>query len=190
MTEEAKRAYEKIDHTLCLNQNEGFLQFGLDTEEHIDCKDAWEMTYCLDTLFVELEKATEREVSDEVMSALEELKSITPTHVEYSRDEDLNGDWVYDTTEVEDNPLGEDYGYLFAIIESALLVKSKKEKAFDTIIVKNPLEAGIAVNYVKTNINYTGMLTYEKYCMTIREADRLSEENFNSLVEVMKNGVI
>lgn len=44
------KAYEKIDHTLCINQWKGNLQFGLDTEEHIDCSDVYEMTECLDTV--------------------------------------------------------------------------------------------------------------------------------------------
>ena len=43
-------AYEKLNHTLCLNQNEGNLKFSIDNEEHIDCKDADEMVECLEVI--------------------------------------------------------------------------------------------------------------------------------------------
>ena len=43
-------AYEKINHTLCLNQNEGNLKFGIDKENKIDCKDANEMVDCLEII--------------------------------------------------------------------------------------------------------------------------------------------
>ncbi len=43
-------AYEKINHTLCLNQNEGNLKFGIDSENEIDCKDADEMVDCLELI--------------------------------------------------------------------------------------------------------------------------------------------
>lgn len=44
-------AYEKLNHTLCLNQNEGNLKFGIDAKgEQIDCKDADEMVDCLEII--------------------------------------------------------------------------------------------------------------------------------------------
>ena len=43
-------AYEKLNHTLCLNQNEGNLKFGIDNDNKIDCKDADEMVECLDII--------------------------------------------------------------------------------------------------------------------------------------------
>lgn len=43
-------AYEKLNHTLCLNQIEGNLKFSIDDKEHIDCKDADEMVECLDII--------------------------------------------------------------------------------------------------------------------------------------------
>lgn len=47
--EEAIAAYEKLDHTLCLNSGHE-LQFGLDTDYHIDCNDVYEMVDCLETV--------------------------------------------------------------------------------------------------------------------------------------------
>ena len=43
-----KEAYDKIDNTLCLNSLK--LEFNIDKEEHIDCKDVEEMVDCLDTI--------------------------------------------------------------------------------------------------------------------------------------------
>lgn len=34
---EALECLERIDNTLCLNNNKGKLEFGIDTEEHSDC---------------------------------------------------------------------------------------------------------------------------------------------------------
>ena len=40
----AKEAFEKLHHTLCLNQ----LRFGIDQETHIDCESVDEMIECLE----------------------------------------------------------------------------------------------------------------------------------------------
>lgn len=42
-------AYEKLDHTLCLNSSRD-LKFNLDTDYHIDCVDLDEMISCLETV--------------------------------------------------------------------------------------------------------------------------------------------
>lgn len=41
------KAFEKINNTLCLNNNEGTLQFDLSEQEHLDCKDTMELVDCL-----------------------------------------------------------------------------------------------------------------------------------------------
>ena len=47
---EALECLERIDNTLCLNNNKGNLEFGIDTEEHIDCDNAIDMVEDLETI--------------------------------------------------------------------------------------------------------------------------------------------
>lgn len=49
MTEELK-ALEKLNHTICLNNNEGTLKFGLDDLDHIDCNTLYEFVDCYNTI--------------------------------------------------------------------------------------------------------------------------------------------
>ena len=42
------KAYEKLDHTVCLNSQN--LKLGIDTDEHVDCNNNDELIYCLDTI--------------------------------------------------------------------------------------------------------------------------------------------
>lgn len=44
---------EKLDHTLCLNSP--ILKYGIDDEDHIDCKDVDEMIECIDNVRQDLE---------------------------------------------------------------------------------------------------------------------------------------
>ena len=48
------KAYEKIDNTLCLNNNRGRLDFNIDTDEHIDCESTYEMIDCLESIKADL----------------------------------------------------------------------------------------------------------------------------------------
>lgn len=48
------KAYDKIDNTLCLNRNMGKLSFNLDTDEHIDCENTYEMIDCLESIKTDL----------------------------------------------------------------------------------------------------------------------------------------
>lgn len=59
-----KRAYDKIDNTLCLNSQK--LEFNIDNAG-IDCKDVKEMVRCLDTIQQALE---EKERQDKVLEIL------------------------------------------------------------------------------------------------------------------------
>lgn len=47
---EALECLERIDNTLCLNNIEGKLEFGIDTEEHTDCDSVIGMTEDLETI--------------------------------------------------------------------------------------------------------------------------------------------
>ncbi len=54
-------ALEKLDHTLCMNSNEGNLKFGIDTYENpsCDCKDVDEMVDCLEIVKQDLQDLEE-----------------------------------------------------------------------------------------------------------------------------------
>lgn len=54
---EALECLERIDNTLCLNNNKGKLEFGVDTEEHTDCDSAISMVEDLETIKQALIKA-------------------------------------------------------------------------------------------------------------------------------------
>lgn len=54
-----KQALEKLDHTLCLNSPS--LKFGIDNEDHIDCKDTYEMVNCIETLQEALDQKEKQE---------------------------------------------------------------------------------------------------------------------------------
>ncbi len=42
--------YDKIDNTLCLNNNRCNIEFAISKDENIDCKNAYEMAKCLDNI--------------------------------------------------------------------------------------------------------------------------------------------
>ena len=68
------------------------------------------------------------------------------------------------------------------IIKQALL-KAEKEHSALEVIKKKPYNSGLCINYLETNKHYPNMQDYEHYCMTIREVDRVNEEEFNLLKE-------
>ena len=80
-----KQALEKLDHTLCLNSSS--LKFGIDNEDHIDCRDTYEMIDCIETL---QEALDQKEKQDSFLSLLIEkgvdISSIkaTANYMEYN----------------------------------------------------------------------------------------------------------
>lgn len=50
MRDKIWEAYDKLDTTLCLNVNNGTLNFDLDKYDKSDCKDVYEMCKCIDTI--------------------------------------------------------------------------------------------------------------------------------------------
>ena len=62
-----------------------------------------------------------------------------------------------------------------------------KEKEILAVIKKNPCNSGLCINYLKANKHYPNMQDYEHYCMTIREFDRVNEDEFNILKEWILN---
>ena len=56
----------------------------------------------------------------EYLDALEIIKNIELSHVEYDQDEDFNGDWVFETIEVNDGPIEYSYPEQIDILEQAL----------------------------------------------------------------------
>ena len=75
-----------------------------------------------------------------------------------------------------------EYNQDYYTLKETLETKSKKEQAWD-IVVKKPYNSGLCINYLKVNKHYPNMQDYEHYCMTIREFDRVTEEEFNTLKE-------
>ena len=64
---EALECLERIDNTLCLNNNKGKLEFGIDTEEHIDCDSAIGMVEDLETIKQALLKSQANARSEEIL---------------------------------------------------------------------------------------------------------------------------
>ena len=56
---EALKSYDKIDNTLCLNNNRNNIEFSISEDENLDCKNAYEMVECLDNIKQALVKAQE-----------------------------------------------------------------------------------------------------------------------------------
>lgn len=72
---EALKSLERIDNTLCLNNNKGKLEFGIDTEEHTDCDSVIGMTDDLEIIKQALIQAiTDSSTLDEVIDENYKLK--------------------------------------------------------------------------------------------------------------------
>lgn len=85
--------------------------------------------------------------------------------------------------EIDDLKNKELWKSYFDTIKEALL-KAQNLKALE-VIKKNPYNSGICLTYLKSNSRYSKMKDYEHYCMTIRECDRVNEEEFNLLKEAL-----
>jgi len=59
--EEALKCFDKVDNTINLNWQKGFLRVGIDVRNRSDCNDEKEMTNCLNTIKTTLLKAQEQE---------------------------------------------------------------------------------------------------------------------------------
>ena len=64
-----KEALEKLDNTLCLNSLS--LRFNIDNEDHIDCKNIYEMIDCIDIIREALEQ---KEKQDKILEILKNKK--------------------------------------------------------------------------------------------------------------------
>ena len=82
----------------------------------------------------------------------------------------MNADKYHEYLKMEKEPI------------SKKIKKCLKEQAWE-IIKKKPCNSGLCINYLKVNKHYPNMQDYEHYCMTIREVDRVNEEEFNTLKE-------
>ena len=84
-----KEALEKLDHTLCLNYNEGNLKYNIDNEEHIDCVDMNEMIDCIETVQEALEQ---KEKQDKILERLNrpmlysERKKLGEEYIEWAEE--------------------------------------------------------------------------------------------------------
>ena len=61
----------------------------------------------------------------------------------------------------------------------------KKDKPLE-VIKEKPFESASCINYLTINKNNSNMLDYKHYCMTIRECDRVNEDEFNLLKEAIE----
>ena len=59
-------------------------------------------------------------MSKEYLEALKVIKNIKLSHVETEEDEDFDGNWVYDTIEVDDGLIGDKYPKQIKILKQAL----------------------------------------------------------------------
>lgn len=94
-----------------------------------------ELTKALDEIW-KIRKAT----PNEALKCLENLGGIEISHTESDRDEDSNGDWVYDTITVNDGSIKELYYKDFNNVRQALIQvqeKNDKDTAFDLINEKD-----------------------------------------------------
>lgn len=86
-----KEALEKLDHTLCLNSPS--LKFGIDDEEHIDCKDTDEMIDCIEIIQEALEKL---EKQSKILETLKrpifysERKKLTREYIKWAIENNAN----------------------------------------------------------------------------------------------------
>lgn len=68
----ALEALEKINHTICLNNCEKTLKFGIDDDEHIDCNDVYEFVDCYNIIKDALTRLEELETSEKLRGIIEE----------------------------------------------------------------------------------------------------------------------
>lgn len=74
--EEALKCFDKVDNTINLNWQKGFLRVGIDVCNRSDCNDDKEMNDCLDTIKQVLLKAQEQESENAKYKQLEEQLGI------------------------------------------------------------------------------------------------------------------
>lgn len=60
-------ALEKLNHTICLNNCEKTLKFGIDDDEHIDCKDVYEFVECYNIIETSLRRKDKLEAVIELL---------------------------------------------------------------------------------------------------------------------------
>lgn len=74
-------AYEKINHTCCLNASfPRKMEFGIDTDDHIDCESVEEMAQCLDIIETALKENAElKKMIRNFNEAIGEPMIITPS---------------------------------------------------------------------------------------------------------------
>ena len=122
-------------------------------------------------------------MSKEYIEALKVIKNIKLSHVETEEDEDFDGNWVYDTIEVNDGLIGDKYSKQIKILKQAL----QRLEAIDNA---NPSEALKELNYIGNNC-YEEAENAEEDCIlyaknyigfdTIKQALLKAQENENRI---------
>lgn len=107
---EPLQSYDKIDNTLCLNNNLCNIEFAIDKDENLDCKNAYEMTECLDNI-------------NQALIELQAIKNSSPSDALYCL-ENIRKD-IYDFyTDFLDD---------ISIIKQALIKAQENEKVLNII---------------------------------------------------------
>lgn len=106
------KSYDKIDNTLCLNNIRHNIEFAISEDENLDCKDAYEMTNCLDNI-------------KQALNELQAIKNSNPSDAM----ECINRIW--DDIEVY-NSFRQDFKDL-KIIENYILKAQENEKVLNII---------------------------------------------------------
>lgn len=72
-TKKSLKALDKLDNTLCLNANRQNLEFNIDKDEHIDCKDVDEMVDCIEIIKKDLMKKPKYKKRDVLFKDIRDL---------------------------------------------------------------------------------------------------------------------
>ena len=113
---------------------------------------------------------------NKALKALKTIKEIELSHIEYDEDEDMDGEWVYDTYEEYDGTIEENYSDEIKTIETSV-------KALE-IIKKKKVDCAIILDFSDD------ALTFEEYNYYVTKIGGgslpLTKKEFDFLKKVLK----
>ena len=174
---EALKCLERVDNTLCLNNIKGTLEFGIDSEEHIDCDSVIGMTEDLETIEQALIQANHYLGARRNGKTLEQMYQL----VQHSRTPMKPSVWIARIDgKLEQRVIMEKEDY------DKLEDKVQAQEGVLDIILTKPYECAATLNYIQINKDNPKMLDYEHYSMAVKYL--LPEEDFERLVRYVTNG--
>lgn len=72
-------------------------------------------------------------------------------------------------------------------LNNQLILEAQEKEKVLNVIFKKPLQSATTINYLKINQVFHDMLDYERYCLTVKEKIRNTEEEFDLLKKVVKS---